>query len=299
MEDILEELLCPVCCEYCDDAMHCVNCNKVFCGKCVLVNNKPIPCPICRKNVTYTESKLARRMIANLPATCSNGCTDKFTRESIKQHLLKCPFRKYKCKLCKSEMAKDDFVNHLVANHSDILIEQYDEVQQAANNKPLTNSSQIINLNQSVVANKPLFLAPNNLVKYVSFTQNKPYEQKGSIIGTNNVNDLYDSSLTKGICCDKPGEILIEFDKEYKFNIIHVGGYNGDKYRWHFGMGNGSEIYTSKDKKNWVYVGNLVISDKNQTAEVKTNILSTTEAKYIRISNKSFLGLGYLAIPYI
>jgi hypothetical protein len=296
MNDILDELMCPVCLQYCDEAMHCLNCNKVFCNTCVVIGGKPIPCPLCRKNVNFTESKLARRMIGNLPANCPNSCPDKFTRESLKAHTLKCPNRKYKCKLCQVETSKEDFVNHLVNDHSNNLIEQYDEVQQVK--KPVNNISSSSIIIPQVVANKPIII-PGNRVKYVGFKANKTHEYKGKTVGTNKVDDLYDQSLMKGICCDRPAELIIEFDKVYKFNMIHVGGYNADKYSWSFSNGNGSEIFTSLDGNQWVFVGNLVLADKSHVAEIKTNIVSTTEAKFIKFRNKGYLGLGYLGIPYI
>jgi hypothetical protein len=298
MENVLEELICPVCLLYCEDAMHCVNCNKVFCQNCITSNNKFIPCPLCRKNVNFSESKLARRMIGTLPVTCPNACPDNLTREYLKSHLVKCPNRRLKCKLCKTEHSKEDFVNHLVNEHSYNLIEDYDE-KSLAKPKPIENPFLVRVSIDKGVPNKQNFELPQNIVKYINFRINQTFEYKGKIVGTNKLEDLSDSSLTKGICCNKPGVLVIEFDKVYKFNLIHVGGYNGDKYSWAFATGTGSEIFTSVDGSQWIYVGYLQLSDNCNIAKVITNIVSTTEAKFIKFNAKGYLGIGFLAIPYI
>jgi hypothetical protein len=270
---------------------------------------------MCRKTVQFSESKLARRMIGNLPATCPNSCEDKFSRESLKQHLLKCPNRKYVCRICKTECPRDSFMEHLFRNHSDTLVEQYEEatynhlnkpviqqiIQPVVNVVPIMPSLPVkgsVKLNESIVNAKPLFFPQGNQVRFIAFKQSSNYVAKGQVIGTNRLEDLSDSSLTRGICCNKPGEIIIEFDKIYKFNMIHVGGYNGDKYNWHYATGNGAQIFTSPDNVKWIFVGNLNLQG-SLNAEVKTNILTTTEAKFIKFSIDKFLGLGYLSIPYI
>ena len=80
-----EQLKCPVCLEYAEDAVECVKCNSICCIGCVFNSNtdKYIHCPLCRNtdmrvdNSWYKEASFARKMINNVPANCPFECEAK------------------------------------------------------------------------------------------------------------------------------------------------------------------------------------------------------------------------------
>ena len=132
----------------------------------------------------------------------------------------------------------------------------------------------------------------NNVV-FVKYESNGTYLHVNQTIGTNKVEDLHDKSLTKGICAKSPGWIIIEFNHEWQFSKLNIGGYNGDTSVWNCENGASSTIHTSKDKTNWTQVG-LIPSGFGKS--IKTVELTKSTAKYIKFNSSGLLVIGHLEI---
>ena len=97
----------------------------------------------------------------------------------------------------------------------------------------------------------------NNVIDFVKFEQNAPYIYSGLPVGSNKVEDLKDRSLRLGIVSNTPGWIIVELNKEWEFEEIEIGGFNGNSNAFASTNGANSAILTSKDKSNWITVGTI------------------------------------------
>ena len=62
-------------------------------------------------------------------------------------------------------------------------------------------------------------------IDFVSFESSGEYLISGQTVGKNNLTDLKDKYLLKGICTNSPGYIIIELDGQWEFKTIEVDGY--------------------------------------------------------------------------
>ena len=95
------------------------------------------------------------------------------------------------------------------------------------------------------------------------------------------------------MCAISPGWIIIEFNNEWEFEEIEIGGYNGDTSLWRASNGSNATIFTSKDKTTWTSVGNIPSGYGASIIDVK---LQRSFAKYIKFVGTSYLGIGFLEI---
>jgi hypothetical protein len=133
-------------------------------------------------------------------------------------------------------------------------------------------------------------------VEFVDFDFSGCYSFNDKIAGTNNVEDLTDPSMMKGICTHTEGIIIIEFNNEWDFKEIEIGGWKGNADLWYNANGAGAKIETSLDKKTWKYVGNIPSSFGNKPAIAK---LTKSTGRYIKFTHNSYLGIGYLKVKKI
>jgi hypothetical protein len=126
-------------------------------------------------------------------------------------------------------------------------------------------------------------------IEFVSFEGAPRY----STVGTHNVHDLTDPSMTKGICVQTPYHIIIELNYEHEIAGIECGGYNGNTGMWGATNGANAKIYTSLDKNTWTEVGQL---PSTHGARIQTVRLTHSIGKYIKFQHNNYLGLGYLKV---
>jgi hypothetical protein len=125
--DKLEEgLTCPICLDTCKDAVHCSQCQNVFCLECT----SSIPtCPVCRAKRNFVPSLLARRLIGSIPQTCSHeGCHAIMKQDALGSHELFCEHRLITCPHphCDYEGKRDLFLEHLATIHMEVLLKKMD-----------------------------------------------------------------------------------------------------------------------------------------------------------------------------
>jgi hypothetical protein len=133
-------------------------------------------------------------------------------------------------------------------------------------------------------------------IDFVNFQSSGSYTYNNQTAGTNSVKDLKDKSLTKGICTNSPGWIIIELNNEWEFNELEVAGWNGNSTLWSKANGAGASIQTSKDKTNWTTVGTI---PTNYGDTIQTAKLTRSSGRYIKFNHTSYLGIGYLNIKKI
>jgi hypothetical protein len=134
-------------------------------------------------------------------------------------------------------------------------------------------------------------------IKYLKFEMNGPYNYSGQVAGTNNIEDLNnfeDKSLSRGICANSPGWIIIELTREAEFDEILIGGWNGNVNLWGASNGSGAQIMTSVDKTTWTTVGSIPHNFASVIQTVKLN--RKVNAKWVKFQHNSYLGIGYFMI---
>lgn len=128
-----ESSTCPICLKLSEEAMESECCGFLFCNKCIDRLEKS-ECPMCRKlNFKLHPSMIMRKLIKNLPVKCSFGCGYTDTNDNIKKHYFICKFRDFTCNVhnCSKIFKRDEFLIHLMNNHSEVLInvsENFDKI---------------------------------------------------------------------------------------------------------------------------------------------------------------------------
>ena len=130
-------------------------------------------------------------------------------------------------------------------------------------------------------------------IEFCNFESNGLYYFKNDLVGTGRIEDLTDRTLKSGICVTTPGSIIIELNNEWEIDEIEIGGYNGNTKNWACENGANSQISTSLNKINWTNVGNIPAGFGSTVKKVK---LTKSKGRFIKFSNSSYLGIGYLDI---
>lgn len=112
-------------------------------------------------------------------------------------------------------------------------------------------------------------------------------------VGTNDLAQINDRSLTKGIVALTPGWITFELNYEFEIEQIEIGGFNGNNTQWGAENGANSTILTSVDKITWVNVG-LIPSGFGTS--IKTVNLTKSLCKYLKFQSTGYLAIGFLEI---
>lgn len=134
-------------------------------------------------------------------------------------------------------------------------------------------------------------------IKFTAYEVNGTYTYNGSVVGSQNVDDLNnydDRSLVKGIVAGpSSGYIVFTLNQEWDINTIEIGGYNGNPSAFSATNGANALIYTSKDKSTWTHVGNILNS---YGAYIQTVSLTPSQGTYIKFQASGYIGIGYLRI---
>lgn len=130
-------------------------------------------------------------------------------------------------------------------------------------------------------------------VTLVNFEFSGPYKYNNVQAGTNLLVDIGDKSLRKGICTVSSGYILFELSKPCVLTTLEIGGYNGKIEIWNAEFGAGATILSSEDKYTWNVIGTV---PNGFGSEIKTVNLIGKNAKYLKFTSNSYLGIGYLKV---
>jgi len=128
----------------------------------------------------------------------------------------------------------------------------------------------------------------------VNMTFSGEYIFNGKVIGENDVKNLTDKEMKKGICCKSPGWVEFELNSNWEFQVIKLAGYQGNKTAWYPGNGCGAQIHISENGKDYKKVGHIPSKFAKEITEIKLD--SVVTAKYVKITHSSYLGLGYFYI---
>ncbi len=135
------------------------------------------------------------------------------------------------------------------------------------------------------------------VIEFVNYECNGLYYYAGKIAGNNGTaQDLSNKKSDKGICCNSPGWIIIELNKEWDIEAMDIRGWKGNSVSWSPENGGNAKVFTSVDKTNWKDVG-AIPSGFGTT--IKTAKLIKSRAKYVKFEARSYLGIGYLNIPKV
>ena len=130
-------------------------------------------------------------------------------------------------------------------------------------------------------------------VKMVGFSFSGPYIKDGVTAGTNIIEDIVNPNGNTGICAKAPGWIIIELNDLWQFEELIIGGYRGNKSFWFPDNGVGAEISISTDNYKWIPIGNIPPGFGTENKSIKVCEL---EARYIKFSCSSYIGIGYLQV---
>jgi hypothetical protein len=133
-------------------------------------------------------------------------------------------------------------------------------------------------------------------VVFVTLDFPGPHRHQGTIVGTNNIDDLSTKDFTTGVCTNTNGWIIIEFNDEWDFEEIEIAGFTGDSNKWSSSHGVGAQILTSVDRQKWVSVGSVPTNFTGSVCRVK---VTRSVGKYIQFKNTTHMGLSYLNIMKI
>lgn len=133
-------------------------------------------------------------------------------------------------------------------------------------------------------------------VEFSKYEFSGEYKYNEVVVGTNNIKDLKDKTLMKGIVANTPGIITLTLSREVEFEEINIAGYNGNSTAWFVGNGRGAQILTSVDNSHWVSVGTIPPEYGHVVTLIK---LTKSKAKFLRFSHTDYLGIGYLEVKDI
>ncbi|CAF0744156.1 unnamed protein product [Brachionus calyciflorus] len=136
MDSILKLLTCPVCIDYCKQAVQCSKCSNLFCKSCSdgLRDRK---CALCREVTNFESSIFARRLINNIIVECK-FCKVSTTIGDLNIHVQKCKQIPIICKICNDKCVSGQYLNHLSSKHLDEVIDKLNQINLIFE-KPLPN----------------------------------------------------------------------------------------------------------------------------------------------------------------
>lgn len=120
MDNMKDNLSCPICLDYCRNAVECAECHNLFCKEC---SSSLKVCPLCRKVTFFNDSHFARRMIEGLPAKC-RFCRLDTTIGNLQRHLDLCEKAIIKCPYCHLDIEKMKIMDHFAIKHKKEYLEK-------------------------------------------------------------------------------------------------------------------------------------------------------------------------------
>src|SRR5690349_17219008 len=101
LNDIYDNLNCPICLESAEFPYECGQCAKIFCRECLLkigADISKIKCPICRKRKSLKESAIASKLLKERLLKCPNSCGQvNLKKSNLKSHLKICTNKQFVC----------------------------------------------------------------------------------------------------------------------------------------------------------------------------------------------------------
>jgi uncharacterized protein YfkK (UPF0435 family) len=115
MDNFEKSLQCPICLDYCKEAIECTLCHNLFCNECIKsIGNSN--CALCQNETKYQDSHFARRLISEIKVKC-DYCQQDSTIGELNKHKERCLEVMLKCTVCDELIKKLEYLDHLKLNH--------------------------------------------------------------------------------------------------------------------------------------------------------------------------------------
>ena len=127
----LDHLTCPLCKQLASDAVESSCCHQIFCESC---SDDISVCSRCQKRVIFSDSELARRLIACALLSCKH-CTKKFKKDQLPKHEENCELRPRCCKGANCSFVTGDRLEgfkHLTTELGDELWANFETLSKAS-----------------------------------------------------------------------------------------------------------------------------------------------------------------------
>ncbi|OMJ83945.1 hypothetical protein SteCoe_15042 [Stentor coeruleus] len=121
--DFLSNLKCPICQNIFINPFIAGCCSNTFCVSCIGNSSK---CPLCKKTSGFTPNRIVNNMIDTLPYACA--CGRNILRKDRASHEAECEKLMKSCTKCNFVGNLNDRIEHMLTNHSEVLISYYSEV---------------------------------------------------------------------------------------------------------------------------------------------------------------------------
>jgi hypothetical protein len=114
--NIRDEFRCLICVKLVNNPNHCLNCEEIFCQKCLedYLKYNYDKCPHCQKMRFLTKKSIKLMKIINSSNIKCPNCPEVIRYEQFNDHSSKCKF--YICKKCNIQLPvqnENELVNHL------------------------------------------------------------------------------------------------------------------------------------------------------------------------------------------
>jgi len=130
-------------------------------------------------------------------------------------------------------------------------------------------------------------------VSAINMNFSGPYMYKGKVVGENNVYNLHDKEMKKGVCCNSPGWVEFELNTAWDIESFDIAGYHGDKKMWYPGNGCGAQVLVSENGKDYKKIDNIPSKFSKEIVNVKVKV-ENNPIKFVKFVHSSYLGIGYL-----
>ena len=117
VEEVPDELVCPICHLPTRDPQQVVCCGKIYCAYCLGQTKRVINrCPTCRNSISSFSDQVSSRRILGLSVKCPNEkfeCPWVGTCGEVERHTAKCRFAKLPCSLkCGAFLFSEEMDDH-------------------------------------------------------------------------------------------------------------------------------------------------------------------------------------------
>ena len=128
-------VVCPICQNYFDEPVECLNCHNNFCQKCIDELNEHYEyqgisgtCPYCKNSIEYQKNAQLQLILDQMEVVCSI-CNERI--KGFKNYKKHGKYKLFKCLICELTFNEKEFLEHINDNeHMKIIIFKFDKKNQ-------------------------------------------------------------------------------------------------------------------------------------------------------------------------